>query len=104
MPPKTTRKHLEPIPVNLLPFKVGAKIAFPDVVSDEEYAGLQSDEAFQQRVEYRHPKHRLAGMYGRVEEIGVADGSLQFYVTVIDPATGLVVGDEWELATMEEIQ
>ena len=28
---------------------VGAKIAFPDVVSDEAYAGLQPDEAFQQR-------------------------------------------------------
>ena len=98
-------KPLDPLPREALPWlSVGEKIAFPDIVSDEAYAALQADPHFQGTVEARHPKHRFAGLYGRVEAIGVADGKLQFDVTVIDPATGQPVAETLERVTLEEIQ
>ncbi len=100
MPPAS----LEPVPSNLLPFQVGEKVSFPDRVDPDLLPALLNDEAFQKTVEARHPAHRFAGMYGRVEAIGVADGVIQFDVTVIDPATGTPISEVVHRATMEEIQ
>lgn len=97
MPPKTKSAYLEPIPAELVPFQVGEKVAFPDIVTNPASIVPGS-------VEERHPEHPLAGMYGRVEAIGVADGLIQFDVTVIDPATGEPTSDELQRVTMEEIQ
>jgi len=101
MPPKTTRRELVPVPPELLPFQVGEKIAFPDIIDSP---GALSDAQRLDTVEARHPKHKFAGMYGRVEAIGVCDGELQFDVTVIDPVSGQPVSEAFERVTMKEIQ
>jgi len=73
-------KSLEPIPQTNVPFWIGEKIAFRE----------------------DHPDH--PGMYGLIQNIGVADGIIQFDVTVLDPATNTPATDELRRTTMEEIQ
>lgn len=74
-------KTLEPIPQTSVPFWVGEKVAFREDHAD-------------------HP-----GMYGLIETIGVADGLIQFDVSVIDPSTGGPVDPPvTRRATMEDIQ
>lgn len=98
-------KPLDPLPREALPWlSVGEKVAFPDVITDEAYAALRATPEFQGTAEARHPKHRLAGMYGRVEAIGIGGGKIQLDVTVIDPATGQPVAETLERVTLEEIQ
>ncbi|HEY1249179.1 MAG TPA: hypothetical protein VGE97_09340 [Nitrososphaera sp.] len=72
---------LDPIPVGVLPFQVGEKVAF---IED-------------------HPVHPK--MYGIVTETGIEDGVFKFWVNVQDPETRLVEDPPVTyLATMEEIQ